>query len=233
MKFAIWGSGGSGKTTLTAMLSTLLAPEKTLAIGGSLTHISLKNSFGLLDCSLSLARIFRNFSEWENNLSITGYQGLYVLDNSINENCLVNNGVGDSQAQEILNLASRDFDNWLVDCDTDFDNVLTRAALLNADRVLLVLKPELESLSFYLSHRILLEKMRIKSKTSVILNGHRRQVNIGVMEKMLNLQFATIVPFYPDMPLLALRGEIPEAVKNKQIRTALNNILLKGVGSDI
>lgn len=197
MIIAVWGSNGAGKTMIAAHLAQVYAQRvTTIAIGGALSHSSLQHCFGLSDNQKSLKKVLLNASAiFDNLIAHNQYDHLFLLDNSAGEDCLAYADIIEEQAQNLLQAAAANSELTIVDCAVSYDNVLTRAALLRADRILYILDHRLESASFYFAHKQLLQRLRLEPKMTYILNKCGGVVSSKALSREMNQSFHWAIPF--------------------------------------
>lgn len=223
MIIAVWGSGGVGKTILAIHLAKALANEgSVLIIAGAMTHCSIRNWFQCVHSQKSISKVFRNIAVLKENIENTKHKNISIIDSSIADNCIANSKTSDQQVTDLLVEANRIYKYILVDCSAAFDNVITRTALLEGDRVVFLLEPSLESISFYKSHKFLLDKLKIEEKTMYVLNKHRGQVSPKIIEKEIDLKLTTHINYERSFYNLPLHGELAKKAKAKKYFDKVN-----------
>ena len=208
MIISIWGANGSGKTSLTSLLGSEIAKSKfTLLIGGALTHSSIQHFFGLAESNKSLKHALTNSDTIRSN--VTNHpkiKDLFILDLGAQENCLEQADTTDEQAESLLQVANNIFEVVIIDCSTNYNNPLTRAALINSNIIINLLQPTLEGVSFTVSHRVLLERLNLLSKTIYIVNKDQKKIELNKIKKLIEAKIFIGLPMCSGVNSCAVSG---------------------------
>jgi len=214
---ALWGNGGAGKTSLAVHLARVFSNKNTvLIISGAMTHCSVRNWFGCINSKKSLSKIMRNIDAINENIEKTKFSNIFFTDISLNDSCIANSKTKDKQVIDLLRESIKLYDYVVVDCHVSFENIVTKNALLNSNKIIYLLTPSLKSLSFYKSHKILFEKLKLNKKTIYILNKYNKQVNPKVIEEKMQLNFFTNIKYEKSFEYSTLHGNLLNNRKAKK-----------------
>lgn len=221
----LWGNGGAGKTSLAVHLARVLSKKNTvLIISGAMTHCSVRNWFGCVNSKKSLSKIMRNVDAINENIEKTKFSNIFFTDISLNDSCIANSKTKDKQVINLLRESKKLYDYVIVDCHVSFENIVTKNALLNSNRIIYLLTPSLKSLSFYKSHKILFEKLKIDKKTIYVLNKYNNQVNPKVIEEKMQLNLFTSIKYEKSFEYSTLHGNLLSNRKAKKYYRDLSYI---------
>ncbi len=225
MIIALWGNGGVGKTSLAVHLAKVFSKKNSvLIISGTMTHCSVRNWFGCVNGSKSLSKIIRNIDTFNENVEETRYKNIFFTDISLNDSCIANSKTKDSQVQDLLRESNKLYNYVIVDCHVSFENTITKNALLSSDKILYLLSPSLKSLSFYKSHKIIFEKLKIAKKTVHILNKYNKQVSPSIIEEKMQLNLLTSIKYEKSFEYNSLHGTLLSNNKAKKYYKELSYI---------
>ncbi|QOR34409.1 ParA family protein [Clostridium sp. 'deep sea'] len=208
MIVAIWGANGAGKTTLSTMLSSEIAKSKfTLVIAGALTHSSVQHNFGMSETDKSLKNVLNGPDNIRDNvINYPKNKNLFLLDLAAQDDCLQQEDTSDKQAEKLLEIASSIFEVVVVDCSTNFNNPITRAALIYCTKIINIFQPTLEGISFTLSHKVLIERLGLLPKTSFVINKDQKMIEYSRLKKLVETDILVKLPMCVSIQKSAVTG---------------------------
>jgi cellulose biosynthesis protein BcsQ len=222
---ALWGNGGVGKTTLAVHLARILSEnQRVLIISGSMTHCGIRNWFGCLETNKSLSKIIRNVESFKENVEKTKYQNVDFTDISIEETCITNSKIEDTQVHKLIKISKDLYDTVIIDCHVSFKNNITKNALLACDQIIYILSPSLKSLSFYKSHKILFDKLKLNKKTNYIVNKDSNQISLKVLEEKMGFEILSKINYEKSFEYASLHGTLLSKRKAKRYYKNLSYI---------
>ncbi len=207
MIIAIWGSKGAGKTTIAVNIADLLSKDKRVAImSACLLSPTISLFFSDVVKKHSIFRALRDPSQTGINHSYSDNKKLSIYDMSLKEHSIMSSHITDEQVANLIDYVNDKHQILIIDCESNYNHVITRQALIRADEVYFLVKPELESLAFYCSNIMLMSKLKINEKASYILNMSSKKISSKIIEQQLGINFAHQIKENKLLKLHALRG---------------------------
>ncbi len=201
------GKGGTGKTTVAANLGTALAQrgKKVIALDADVTMANLGLVLGLEGRKTTLHDVLSGGAKLSQAVC-SGPAGLKVVPCGMSLNGI--SGVRlDLLKKVIAELASK-ADFLIVDGPSGLDRDLI-TALTAAQEVILIITPDLTSLSDALKVKIVAEHLRVKP-IGVLINkasGEKKDISQKEIESVLELPVLGIIPEDAEVRRAAAFGE--------------------------
>lgn len=200
------GKGGTGKTTVVANLGTAMAMlgKKVTILDADLTMANLGLMFGLEEKETTLHDVLAGGASID-QATYKGPAGVRIVPSSISLE-----GVRMAKLEHLKEVVSglvKRTDILLIDSPAGLDlDAIT--ALTLGQELILVVTPDIASLSDALKTKIISEKLGLKSIGIVVTRASDKSVDLPInqIESMLDLRVLSVVPEDPEVErYIALR----------------------------
>ena len=176
-KFAVWGCGGSGKTTFAASLAAALAYRNYIVglVSANLQHGDIQVFFGqtiyedkgtfmaLMDKGAEIKEKF-----WKAGLP--GTDNLFLLSVPNGYDGILADNVTGGMVKQLYESCEMAFDYLVIDCCTDINNGISSIGLTVSDKVFTLYKPSVAANLWHASCGKFRDYLGIDVKTVPILN---------------------------------------------------------------
>jgi septum site-determining protein MinD len=188
------GKGGTGKTTTTINLGTALAliGKKTVIIDADISMANLGLLLGLEKSPVTLHEVLSGKADVQEAV-YEGPGGVYVVPCGISLQGFQNSNP--EKLQEVMSTLVEDMDFMLIDAPAGIskDGVIPLAI---ADKVLLVVNPELSSMADAMKTKVLTEMLGGEIGGAILNRAgmERTEINKEKVADFLNVEVIEIVP---------------------------------------
>ncbi len=188
------GKGGTGKTTTTLNLGTALAMlgKKTIIVDADIGMANLGLLLGLEKSKITLHEVLSGEAEIKDAI-YNGHSGLKVVPSGLSLKGFQKSNP--DKLKQVIHILADGMDYVLIDAPAGMsrDSVIPLAV---ADRVLLVVNPELSSMADALKTKTITELLG-KSVEGVILNRtelEKTEINSNKVQELLGVQVLETIP---------------------------------------
>ncbi len=188
------GKGGTGKTTTTVNLGTALAliGKKTVIIDADISMANLCLLLGLEKSHVTLHEVLSGKADVQEAV-YEGPGGVYVIPCGISLQGFQNSNP--EKLQEVMSTLVEDMDFMLIDAPAGIskDGVIPLAI---ADKVILVVNPELSSMADAMKTKVLTEMLGGEIGGAILNRAgmERTEINKEKVADLLNVEVIEIVP---------------------------------------
>lgn len=200
---AVYGANGSGKTTIACNLAYLLSRDNVTGIMSTdMQYGNLQHFYGMnipKDKDLSSMLINGPKEEFMRYFNFhPDNQNLFVSSIADDVNCLKladEASCDGAFAKSIYEELKDAFHYLIVDCATYVNNPLTIYALLLADRIIKITKPDIQGVAFDVAHNAIFDALELsENKILHLTNNDQNYVGVKSIERSFNVHFALHIP---------------------------------------
>ena len=212
---AFWGKDGSGKSTIASNIAIGLANAGHIVgiVSTNISYGSIQHYFGLnIPEQKSITEAIENFTDIDIKQRFVQHpkqKNLFLLSLANSQHCLYKTEIEDGEETFIENLKSIDaIDYILIDCtDSIYDN-LTTVALVSADKVIYVFKPDIQNSSFLSSHTALISNIpNLNCSLSYVCNSNKNYIDLKQLQSAHKISFLTVMPYCSQVEVAASEGD--------------------------
>jgi len=223
------GKGGVGKTTITANLGVALATygEETIVLDADVAMANLELVLGMEGKSITLHDVLSGNASIKDAI-YEGPSGVKVIPAGISLEGL--RKIRLNRLEEVLEVLVENADILLIDAPAGLEKDAL-AAIAAAQELILVLTPEVPSISDALKTKIVANKLGVEI-TGAVVNRERHDktfLTVNEIETILEVPVIAVVPDDPEVSRAAAFGE-PLVIKNPKSPTS--NAIMQ-LGADL
>lgn len=213
----VYGQHGSGKTTVAVNLAYMLAERYVVGIiNTQYTYPSIQHFFGLnIPQEKSFHSIYlspnRTRDLPQQFVQHSSRKNLFLLsvpDGTTYLTFADKNSMPDKEtAIDMLLDAQEKFDYLIVDSDNDLDNVLSDFALVYADKVVYLIKPDIQGFAYSKAHSELLDDLKVsQNKRIYVANMDKNYLGLDKFEQLLSCKIDISLPYDGQIEVAANEG---------------------------
>jgi MinD-like ATPase involved in chromosome partitioning or flagellar assembly len=231
---AIYGAPGSGKTTIACNLAYALSKKMTTGVlQTNIYYASIQHFFGMeIKKSKDLSTALLGYGKEDLSKCFTPHpqnNNLYILSPSNTYDCLAladdKNGLDGETAKNIILELKDMFDYLIVDCTPDINDALAIYSLINSEKIVNIIKPNIQGMAFATSYQSLFTALEFSDKKIIhVINNDKNYIGITTIQKILNVPSSLCIPHHKDAETAENTG-IPLYTYNNKFTTSINTII--------
>ena len=243
MLISIWGCDGLGKSTLAEALGVLFSKKEiTTVIDTDLTQPTLPShingtifnqdtSLGKAVSGIAIADVTRYLHQHPKRKTLF-CSGLTDNDDYLSYEIGLE---ADNNAQDFISGCKEYADTVILDISGQRTDPFIPGALINSDKVVLLITPDVQGICWYKAVQPLLETMNAQERILPVVSITEKQHDLSIIEKEIGQKFIAALPFVREFrrnnTMVPQDGTSYAAVRYlKQVRKLYE--LLRGVGRD-
>jgi len=233
---AVWGSPNSGKTNFAVKLALSIAENKS----ASVLVLFCDNQIPTLPVIFPNKKVDELFSVGvplskteilqseilKNVVTIKSKSNIGFLGYKDGENQYSYPKYDKAKATDLLTVLKSTVDYVIVDCTSDYKDLLSITSLEMSDSVLRFVTPDMKSISFFSSQLPLYADQKFKvNEHIVILNNLDKEFYVPIEEvktHFKNVEF--MLPFCREIRKQEMNGELIKELSNKKYNTIIKAI---------
>jgi len=240
MLIAIWGRDGMGKSTIADALGCLIAKkgitavvdtdltQPTLPVRLSGQHFDMETSLGKVVSGVGIADVAPFLHQHPKHKRLF-YAGLTNRDEYLSYEIGLE---ADNQAQDFIEACQDITDTVILDLSGQRTDPFVPCALINADKIIIPITPDVQGVCWFHAVRSLLHSMNAKARILPVAVKTDKHHDLSTIEKAIDIQFTATLPFVKEFRQKTiaspLEGSTPAAFQYvKQIKKLWGT--LKGV----
>ena len=241
MLISIWGRDGIGKSTFAEAVGFLFSKKEiTTVIDTDLTQPTLPshiygtifnqdNSLGKAVSGIAIADVTKYLHPKRKTLF---YSGLTDYDDYLSYEIGLE---ADNNAQDFVSGCKEYADTVIIDISGQRTDPFVPGALINSDKVILLITPDVQGICWYKAVQPLLETMNAQERILPVVSMTEKQHDLSIIEKEIEENFIAALPFVKEFrqnsTMIPQDGTSYAAVRYlKQVKKI--HELLRGVGRD-
>ena len=203
MLISIWGRDGIGKSTFAEALGFLFSKKEiTTVIDTDLTQPTLPShingtiftqdtSLGKAVSGIAIADVTRYLHQQSKRKALF-YSGLTDNDDYLSYEIGLE---ADNNAQDFISGCKEHADTVIIDISGQRTDPFVPGALVNSDKVILLITPDVQGICWYKSVQSLLETMNAQERILPVVSMTEKQHDLSIIEKEIEENFIAALPF--------------------------------------
>ena len=207
----VWGSNGSGKTTVAVNLASAIAERNLMVavISSKLYYGELQGFFGKrVEADKGLYRAISNGCKTRNMFVETNNPNLYFLSVQNGFDSILLTATTSDSIQELLKDASIRFDYIIIDGDEELNNPISSVGLTMSDKIITVHRASVKDCVWFSSMQNLIGLLHIAEKSIHILNAYDKTCDKVAYLNGLGLKLEFELPYIENAKILENSGKL-------------------------
>ena len=203
MLISIWGRDGLGKSTIAGALGFLFSKKEiTTVIDTDLTQPTLPShingtifnqdtSLGKAISGIAIADVTRYLHQHPKRKTLF-YSGLTDNDDYLSYEIGLE---ADNNAQDFISGCKEYADTVIIDISGQRTDPFIPGALINSDKVILLVTPDVQGICWYKAVQPLIETMNVHERILTVATMTEKQHDLSIIEKEIGENFIAALPF--------------------------------------
>lgn len=207
----VWGSGGSGKTSVSVNLAMAIAERNFMVavISSKLYYGELQILFGKrVEADKGFYRAISNGSNTKNMFCETDHPNLYFLSVQNGFDGMLLTAISGDAVKDLIDDAIIRFDYVIIDGDEELNNPVSSIGLTMSDKIIDVHRASVKDCVWFSSMTNMISLLHISGKTMHILNGYDKTCDKISYIKSLNTKFDFELPYVDNAKVLENSGKL-------------------------